>query len=90
MLPLAAVLLMCLSACASPPREAGLWQELPRQVARQPSFAPACPVPTDKAGRDLIKGELVAAIAAGVPPNKLATDWERLDDAAQACRGKRS
>jgi hypothetical protein len=78
---------MFLSACASPaPRSGALWKELPKQVARQTSFAPACPVPTDKAGRVLIERELVKAIGANAAPDKLATEWERLDAGAKACR----
>lgn len=86
MLSRVAALPMFLSACESPPREAGLAFDTPRQEQR--SFAPACPVPSDKAANAQIEGELVRTIAAGVPPDTLATEWERLNDAAKACRSK--
>lgn len=55
-------------------------------VRQPPSFAAACPVPTDKGGRDKIAAELMATIEKAVPPDTLATEWERLNDGAKACR----
>lgn len=51
------------------------------------ALAPACPTPTARARLEAIAGYLEAAPpAAGL--DALATEWERLDDGARACRGR--
>jgi hypothetical protein len=51
------------------------------------SFASACPTPSSQAALRGIQRELIAALDAKVPPDTLASEWERLDAAARACRG---
>ena len=81
---IAAALLMCLSACASV-TGAALPNSAPQ--ARRAQLAPMCPTPSNSASLAQIEGELSRAIAAKVPPNVLAREWERLDEAARKCRG---
>lgn len=84
---------MCLSACATAPAPSGTnWADVARQVKAETrtSFAPACPTPSSQAALRQIQGELVAALAAKAPPDTLATEWERLDAAARACRRGRA
>lgn len=79
---LAAVLMTSLAACASvsssrPAIDAG---KIAGQLSRM------CPTPTPDAKLNPILNEIDAAGAAGHPPNVLATEWERLDEAARKCR----
>lgn len=57
------------------------------KVAVTRTIAPACPMPTAGGKLRAIEAELDAAIKAGASPDTLATEWERLDDAARICRG---
>ncbi len=87
---LAAALLAFLSACASRDEiRAGVYSTA-REMGARPldvrSFAPACPTPTPDAKKLTIADELEAALPTGRPPNTLAEEWERLDEAARACR----
>jgi hypothetical protein len=67
-----------------------LWHEAAAEVKRQTSsFSLACPTPTSDGNRRKLAGELEATIVAGVPPATLATEWERLDAGARACRGQK-
>ena len=91
---------MCLTACGTGPGRIGIspepefWQELaPKSLqpldkpADKPTaFAPACPTPTDAAKIRAIEAEIERAIKAGASPDALATEWERLDQAARICR----
>jgi hypothetical protein len=56
------------------------------KVALEP-VEKVCPSPTKAEMLPAIARELDAAIKAGVPPNTLSTEWERLDEGARACRG---
>jgi hypothetical protein len=54
-------------------------------IGRQ--LAPACPTPTD-----VERMKQIATYLETAPPGEgldvLATEWERLDEAARACRGQ--
>jgi hypothetical protein len=45
-----------------------------------------CPTPTSSDRLDRIAAELAKALRDGAALNTLATEWERLDEAARACR----
>lgn len=92
---IAATLPTCLAACSSattgpakpvilPPASAA---PASRKVEIRERIVRICPTPTDAAKREKIIAELQATIKAGVPPNTLATEWERGDDYARKCRG---
>ena len=84
--PLIAVILaLSLSACASGTSGAALPDAAPS--ARRAVLAPMCPTPTPGTKLARIEVELDRAIAAKLAPEVLATEWERLDEAARKCRG---
>lgn len=80
---IAAGLMTCLSACVSGPLAIS---EGDKPAARA-TLAPICPTPTPDERLTKIAGELTAAIKAGVSPDTLAGEWERLDEASRECRG---
>ncbi|WWT39809.1 hypothetical protein [Microcystis phage Mwe-JY25] len=88
MAALAASLTLWLAGCQHPRPEPG-WAAVAQAVKQRTAWASACPTPTERAKLVRIKGELEAAIAAGIPPDTLAEEWIRLDAAAHACRGSR-
>lgn len=83
---IAAGFAVCLSACVTEPAPGVDWRAVSQGVARQTSFSAACPTPTGRARLVKIKTELEATIAANAPPDTLASEWERLDAGARACR----
>jgi hypothetical protein len=85
---IAAGLALFLSGCETLPGENALAVNEPGNllaVAR--AISPACPTPTAAARLRAIQAELEAAIKAGVAPDALSEEWERLDQAARICRG---
>lgn len=79
-----AVLLMSLAACATKPAPLVL---LPERPKAEKQIARVCPRPISDKDKLTIADEIDAAIAKGAPPNKTATELERLNDAAKVCRG---
>lgn len=80
---IAAALAACLSGCESQVVK-------PVVAVPRPAVTRAiCPVPTPKERLPRIAAEIEAAIRAGVPPDALATEWERLHNASQICRGQK-
>lgn len=53
------------------------------------AIAPACSTPTNRDKQVTIAGEIDGAIKAGASIDTLATEWERLDEAARTCRGEK-
>jgi hypothetical protein len=93
-LPIVVALVMCLSACAAGPGRIGIAPEpefwsTPAKAEPKTAFAPACPTPTDAARLRAIEAEIERAIKVAVSPDTLATEWERLDEAARICRKAR-
>lgn len=85
--PIAAALLACLPACADTATERpALTGEAPQ--IRQ-GVARACPRSTAEKQKAAILAELEGLDAAGMIArvDTLATEWERLDAGARACRG---
>jgi hypothetical protein len=79
-----AALLVYLTGCVAP-----VTDPLPivqRQAIRK-ALAPICPTPTPGSKITIIASELEAAINAGVPPDTLAAEWERLQEGAMSCKG---
>ena len=93
MLLSAAALLVFLSGCANVPGPMALAVHEPgfdaSKLATQRTIAPACPTPSSAAKLRAIEAEIEAAIRAGAAPDALATEWERLDEAARICRGRK-
>lgn len=81
---IAAVLAMFLAGCG--PEQVKTAVLTGNREAIRAQIARACPSPTTPERLNRIVDELRAANAAGVPPNTLATEWERLDEGARACR----
>jgi hypothetical protein len=83
---------MCLAGCAAGPSRTGIapepefWTAPPAKAEPKTAFAAACPTPTEAAKLRVIEAELERAIKAGASPDALATEWERLDEAARICR----
>lgn len=77
---LAVTLPMFLSGCGVP---------APEPVKAAPAWRPVCPTATPAALHAVIAGELERSIRAGVPPDRLAVEWERLNAAARICRNGR-
>ncbi len=86
MLLTVAALLLSLTACARPGPEAGLSFDPDFNKPQPRPFALACPTPTRAADKRKIAAELIATIDRAVPPDTLATEWERLNDGAISCR----
>jgi hypothetical protein len=98
-LSIAAALAMSLTGCGGGPGRIGVaphpefWSApAPAKPKTEPktepktAFAPACPTPTDAERLRAIEAEIEEAIKAGASPDTLATEWERLDEAARICR----
>lgn len=89
----AAALLTFLAGCASGPGPMALAVNEPgfdaTKIATQRTIAPACPTPSSAEKLRAIEAEIEAAIRAGAAPDALATEWERLDEAARICRGQK-
>lgn len=89
----AAALLTFLTGCASGPGPMALAVNEPgfdaTKIATQRTIAPACPTPSSAEKLRAIEAEIEAAIRAGAAPDALATEWERLDEAARICRGRK-
>lgn len=80
----AAALLMLLTGCATKPARLALD---PKKATAEKQIARICPRPISPENMLRIADELEAAIKAGVPPDLTATELERLNDGAKACRG---
>ena len=85
---------MSSTACGTGPSRAGIAPEAdfwaaPKNEPPKAAYAPACPTPTAAAKLRAIMAEIDRAIKAGVSPDTLATEWERLDEAAMICRKAR-
>jgi hypothetical protein len=92
---IAAALAVSLSACETAPSKTGITPEPdfwtpPKREPPKAAFAPACPTPTAAVKLRAIEAEIERAIKAGAAPDTLATEWERLDQAAMICRKGRA
>ncbi|WP_026784292.1 hypothetical protein [Pleomorphomonas koreensis] len=85
--PIAAALLACLPACAELATERPALTGEASQIRE--GLARACPRPTTEKQKAAILAELESLDAAGMIArvDMLATEWERLDAGARACRG---
>jgi hypothetical protein len=82
---LVGLLLMLLAGCASSSRIQGPAIKGENSLVSA-QLARICPTPTPVEKKTRILKEIEDSIAAGVSPDTLATEWERLDKGATACK----